>query len=53
VGELLGILDDMEAETKAIMGNGQDNSVESGVTFSDYKARIERENETFDKMILT
>ena len=51
ISELLEILDQMENEVKSAIGNGQDNQVQSGVTYSDFKQRIERENETFDKMI--
>lgn len=37
ITQLFEILDNMESEIKSAMGNGQDNSVQSGVTFSDYK----------------
>jgi hypothetical protein len=37
INELLAILDQMEAEVKATIGNGQDNQVQSGVTYSDFK----------------
>ena len=37
ISELYEILDNMETEINSFMGNGQDNSVQSGVTFSDFK----------------
>ena len=41
----------MEHEIGGFSEANQDNSVQSGTTFSDYKERVERENQAFDKMI--
>ncbi|CAD8121654.1 unnamed protein product [Paramecium sonneborni] len=51
IEQLIEMLNQMEREIQDDVSNGQNGQVQIGVTFSEFKVRIEKENDIFNRQI--
>ncbi|CAD8105655.1 unnamed protein product [Paramecium primaurelia] len=51
IEQLIEMLNQMEREIQDDVANGQNGQVQIGVTFSEFKVRIEKENDIFNRQI--
>ncbi|CAD8111967.1 unnamed protein product [Paramecium sonneborni] len=51
IEQLIELLNQMEREIQDDVANGQNGQVQIGVTFSEFKVRIEKENDIFNRQI--
>ncbi|CAK63959.1 unnamed protein product (macronuclear) [Paramecium tetraurelia] len=51
IEQLIELLNQMEREIQDDIANGQNGQVQIGVTFSEFKVRIEKENDIFNRQI--